>query len=461
MTSKYPAIAAAVAAAMAAGYAHAQAPSLATLQANLSTAPSLVIAGSSAAQSSIANAVEVDLCGGASNTTIITSTGDTNFNVYACDTSVSAGSISAGTLVIIYYRSEGGSVVGALPMITNPSTGSQPKIQRIALNDCTTGPPITCSITGTTSSNGMNDSWTGAVAKDYVQLGVTDVEPRQLVNGDYPTNYSTTLFGTQAYNQTQLPTLSTVRAVQQVFGFGVNPGNITLNGANNGQINLTNESIANILLLNYSDWSAVPDALTGEPISTASAPITRIDREPGSGTRTSTNIYFLNYQCGSTIGITTQMGEQLNYATGDELKQANSTPGAIAYASIDNLNEPKNTSYTNLVLATINGVTPSTLAAAAGEYSFWFEATLVPNPTLTSGSSYDLSQYLQSKVPEYGSAPIAADINVIPNIAGNGPGTVPLTGRSGDIGSSTWTAEIYLNPYTRNGSSCNVPSETN
>ncbi len=458
MSSKYPAIAAAVAAALAAGYANAAVP---TLSQAASPAASLVIAGSSAAQSSIANAVETDLCGGASNTLVITSTGDKNFNVYSCFTSVDANGVSAGSLVTIYYRSEGGSVVGALPMIQNPGTGQYPQINRINLSACTSsGTVVTCDITGTTSANGPNDSWTGAVVKDYVQLGVTDVEPGQLTNLDYPSNYSTSIFGQQAYNEAQLPNLTAIPAVQQVFGMGVNTTGLTLNPANNGQINLSVESVANILQGFYTDWSKVPDALTGNPISTTTATITRVDREPGSGTRTSANIFFLAYQCGTTNGITNNSGEQLNYSTGDELNQANSTSGSIAYASIDNLLPPKNTSYTNLVLATINGVTPSTLAAAAGQYGYWFEATLVPNPSLSSGSSYDLQQYLINNVPTLALAPIAADINTIPGAGANGVGTVPLTSRSGTI-SGTTTGTIYLNPYTRAGNSCNVPSETN
>ncbi len=452
MSHKYPLIAAAVAAAMGSGLAYAAPPTLA--QAASSTA-TLVISGSSAAQSSIGNAIGVDLCGGPSNLlTIQSSGGNKNFFAYSCALATSAVTgISQGTIVTVYYRSEGGSVTGALPI----ATGKQIKRLNLSDSSCTaSGNSGTCTVNGTTATNGPDDSWSGAVVNDTVQLGVTDVEPAQLTGLDYPSNYSPTVFGTAT--AAQLAALPHKPAIQQVFGIAVNTSGMTL--AHAGVVNLSRESVANILNLKYTDWAQVPDALTGQPVSSSSQHITRIDREPGSGTRTSANIYFNNYQCGSAIGINNTTGETMNYSTGDELALANSTPGAIAYASIDNLLPPKNTSYTNLVLVTLNGVTPSTLAAAAGEYDYWYEATLVPNPSVTSGPAAALSSYLQTNVPAIASAPIAADVNAIPNVGGNAP-AVPPQSRSGNIGSSTYTAAIYVNPYTRSGNSCNVPAETN
>lgn len=449
MSQKYPMVAAAVAAAIASGYVASAVAAPPTIAAAAASTFTLSIAGSSAAQSSIANAIETDLCGGAANTLVVTSSGDKNFNAYSCTTATAITGVSQGELITIYYRSEGGSVVGALPVVSGAS------VKRLLLTDgsCTSSGTVgTCAITGTTATNGPNDSWTGAVTPATVQLGVTDVEPAQLTGLDYPSNYSVAAFGSAS--PAQLAALTKVRAIQQVFGLAVNTTGIALNTAVNGAgIHLSKESVANILSGNYTDWSAVPDAATGAPIATSSDTITRIDREPGSGTRTSANIYFLNYPCSSLNGIENISGETLNYSTGDELTEANTTPGSIAYASIDNLTPPKNTSYTNLVMATINGVTPSTLTAAAGEYDYWFEATLVPNSS-TTGNALALSNWLQTDVPKLASAPLATDINVIPNVAGNGPGTVPLTSRTG-------TATIYLNPFTRGGNSCSVPSETN
>jgi hypothetical protein len=449
MNRSFPMIAAAVAAAIGSGYANAVVP---TLSQAAAPTVSLNIAGSSAAAAGVSTAIQTTLCGGAANTLISSSHGGSgNFLANSCFTATAvSGSpgIPAGTLVTIYYRTEGGSVVGALPI----ASGKQ--IKRLNLADTTdcvqTGNTVSCTVNGTTSTSGTLDTWTGAVTNDTVQLGVTDVEPGQLTNADYPSNYSVAAFG--AATPAQLKALPTTKLYQQVFGLAVNKSGQTFT-----TVNLTKESAANILSGNYSDWANVPDALTGNPISSAASAITRVNREPGSGTRTSANIYFLNYQCGSTANIQGTPGEVLNFSTGDELTFANSHPGSIAYTSIDQILNPANgTKFTNLVLATINGVPPTTLAAATGQYDYWFEATLVPNSAVgTNTQTGNLSSFLQAQLPKLATAPAIPDVNVIPNVAGN-TATVPLTS-NGKAGTQT----VYINPYTRNGNSCNVPSETN
>ena len=437
MNRKYPMIVAAVAVAMASGYATAVVPTLA--QAANPTA-SLVIAGSSAAAAGVNAAIQTNLCGGAANTLIASSKGGSgNFLANSCFTAVAIPNLPANTLVTIYYRTEGGSVVGALPVVSNKA------IKRLNLADAScgvVGNVATCTVNGTTSVTGTTDAWTGAVTADTVQLGVTDVEPAQLTNADFPSNYSSAAFGTAT--PAQLKQLTTVRLFDQVFGLLVNK-----QGQSFSTVSLTKESAANILLGNLSDWANVPDLL-GNPISSASSPITRINREPGSGTRTATNIFFLNYQCGSPASIPPVTGETLNFSTGEELTAANNTPGSIAYASIDQILNPANgTKFPNLVLASLDGVSPTNLAAATGQYGFWFEATLVPETGVTGGS-LALSTYLQTNLPKLALAPSIPDVLAIPGVGGN-VATTPLTTRG------TGTAEIYVNPYSRGGNSCSVP----
>lgn len=442
MNRKYPMIVAAVAAAMTSGYASAAVPTLA--QANAPTA-ALVMAGSSAAAAGVGTAIENDLCGGAANTLIAKSAGGSgNFLAFSCFTATAITGIPANTLVTIYYRTEGGSVVGALPVVSNK------QIKRLNLGDTTncsvSGNAATCTVNGTTSTSGTTDNWTGAVVADTVQLGVTDVEPGQLTNADYPSNYSAAAFGTAT--PAQLKALTTSRLYGQIFGLVVNKS-----GQSFSSVNLSKESAANILLGNFSDWANVPDALTGTAISSGSSVIHRINREPGSGTRTATNIFFLGYQCGSGASIPPVSGETLNFSTGDELTAANSTPGSIAYTSIDQILNPANgTKFTNLVLATIDGVAPSGLAAATGRYSFWFEATLVPETGVTGGS-LSLSNYLQTNLPKLALAPSIPDVIAIPGVGGNAAAVPPNS--NGGAG----TAQVYVNPYSRGGNSCSVPGE--
>ncbi len=460
---KYSLVAAAVAAAVSAG-AFAAPPPLTGSPSAASPTVSLTIAGSSAAQSAVVSAIKSAVCGGAANSLTVTSTGNTNFQSVSCSTSAaittSGGTIAANTLITVYYRSEGGSVVGALPIVT----GYKPFRLNLSDSSCTAASGATtgtCAVTGSSASNGTHDSFTGAVTSDTVQLGVTDVEPAQLTNADFPSNYDPTVWkitaaGGQNAVQTALGNLTTSPLLQQVFGIAVNPTGLTLNSGAGNPINLSNASVANILNGTDSNWNTVVDAKTGAAVSSTSAPITVINREPGSGTRTSTNIYFFGYQCGSTSSIATGL-TSLNFSTGDDLSAASKVNGSITYASIDKI-QPGNSS--GLTMVTLNGVTPSTLAAAEGQYNFWFEATFVPNPAVSSSSASGiLSQFLQNAVPLLANAPQQVDVNVIPGAgsdsSGNGNAAgLPLSNTAFNAGPNI----IYINPYTRAGNSCNAPA---
>jgi hypothetical protein len=445
ISQKYPLIAAAVAATLVAGVANAAPPTLTQARA---PAASLVIAGSSAAESSVAAAVGADICGGAANMLTVQSAGGSgNFFAFSCAPTITISGVPSGGIVDIYYRTEGGSVVGALPIVGNTS------IKRLNLLDSScavSGTSGTCSVTGLTATAGTQDTWGGAVIADSVQLGVTDVEPAQLgQTADYPSAYLPSAFGTAT--AASLAKLPTAKIFQQVFGIVVN----TTGGAfAAGGVNLGKESIQNILLGNYTDWSAVPNATTGAKLTATSQAITRVDREQGSGTRTATNIYFFNYGCGNTQAIDST-GETLNFSTTDELTKANSTPGAIAYTSIDQILKNSAT-WPNLVLASINGVAPSNLAAATGAYDYWYEATFVTNAATLTGASAAIATVLENNLPTLAGAPGTPDVNVIPNFKGNIP-AVPLTAK----GTPGVTSTIYVNPFTRAGNSCNVPSEQN
>jgi hypothetical protein len=442
ISQKYPLIAAAVAATLAAGVANAAPPLLSAAQ---NPAASLVIAGSSAAESAVQAAVGADICGGAANMLTMKSAGGSgNFFAFSCTPSPAISGVPAG-VVNIYYRTEGGSVVGALPVV------SEAKIKRLNLLDasCTaSGTSGTCSITGLTATAGTQDSWGQAVTADFVQLGVTDVEPGQLGNsGDYPSAYSQAAFGTATAKQ--LAALPTSRIFQQVFGIVVN----TTGGAfTSSTVNLTKEAVQNILLRNYTDWSNVPSAGSVNAVTSTSQTIVPIDREPGSGTRTATNIFFLSYGCGNSVSINSGT-ETLNFSTTDELNAAEATAGAIAYTSIDQIQKNPG-AFPNLVLAEIDNTPPSNLAAATGAYDYWYEATFVTNTAQLTGASLAIANVLENKLPVLANAPGSPDINVIPNFKGNNP-TVPITS------TGTGTTQIYVNPYTRSGNSCNIPAEQN
>jgi hypothetical protein len=459
ISRQYPLVATAIAAVLSAsGQANATPPSLAE-----ATNPGywFVIAGSSAAESSIAAAVGNIICGGAENMLTVqsrtspeTGEGSDNFFAFSCFPVAAYEATVEPSVVNVYYRAEGGSIVGALPIVNNT------QIKRLNLSDTScgvsgvSGTSGLCVVSAASATAGTQDGWTGAVTPDYVHLGITDVEPGKLTGANFPSNYSKTAFGSAT--PAQLGTLGTMRLYQQVFGLVVN----TSGGQFLSPISLGIEAAANIMLGNYTDWNAVPNPTTGAPLTSTHLAITRVDTSPGTGTRAAANIFFLNYGCGNTNAIDST-GEAVFSSTADALTQANSIPGAITYTTIDQILTPSNhAKWPNLALVSIGNTAPSNLAAAVGSYGFWYEATMIPNeagitaePEITPQFAYSWLYYFNMFEHALLGPPLAVnapDINPIPNYDGYAP-SLPLTPASTG----------YVSLFTRAGNSCNVPLEQN
>jgi len=455
ISSKYPLIAAAVTLALASTVTQATVP-LRTVAA--AATQSLVIAGSSAAQAAAQLAIEVDLCGEPNPTSTLINTltaessgGSKNFYAFSCNvnTTQTISNVANGSLVTIYYRTEGGSVVSSIP-----TAKSGNPVLRLDLTQCTgESPAINCPVNGTSFNNGPTDSFSLSVTRDIVHLGVADVEPTLFTGNNFPLNtgtlgkYNSAVYGN--VTTAEIGALQTSPAFQQVFGLAVN----TSGGAFTNGVNLTKEAAANILSGSYVNWNSVPDALTGNPVTSTSLPITLYNRETGSGTRTQANAYYLGYLCNPGNGSVFDNQPQDYWATGDVLTQTNSVAGAITYSVIDQL---PSTKYPNLVFATLNGVLPSNLAAATGQYDEWFEAKFVRNFNFATfaAPTQGLANFMVNTLPALATGPVDVADNVIPFVSNNTP-TVPLAKHT--VG----TISIYINPYTRSGNSCAIPAEQN
>jgi hypothetical protein len=438
-------VAAAVAAVLAAGSAVALQPTPAS-----AAAPNvgLYISGSSAAKPAILSALETQLCGGSFS--VFSSTGDTNFFAVSCEPAAGVAGASGSQIFTVWYRDEGGSVTGALPLVTGYT------INQMSLAGATGGSGVyTVQINGTTASNGIDDTFSGGVFKAPVQLGITDVEPGALILNNYPSAYKTSAYGHAT--AAQLGNLSATPIFDQVFGVFVNTNSSAFSAAEKaGQgtatasLSLPLETIANALNGNSSDWSDVPDS-NGNAVAGSSLAITIVNREQGSGSRTATDIFFETDSCNKVAQspILESTGGTADYfSTGNVLAAANTVPGAITYASIDNAG-----SYANLTLVAINGVQPSNLAAAAGEYNDWFEATAVTNTSVSplSGAQSTLVSYLINAFQVESSAPGAVDILANPSY---NTAALPVSGTSSVNSGKT----IYINPFSRGGISCNTPA---
>ncbi len=133
------------------------------------------------------------------------------------------------------------------------------------------------------------------------------------------------------------------------------------------------------------------------------------------------------------------------------LAKANTTAGAITYASIDNFNT---TTYPNLALVNINGVPPSNLNAAEGQYDYWFELTAQTAPSLT-GNSLVLANWLIGQLQDINTESHLVDVNAIPGNSANDNPSLPISGTANTLLSGGQA--IYVNQFTRAGSSCDPP----
>ena len=422
------------------GISAAQAGTAPTLAQCQSPTDLLFVAGSSAAQNAFANALNTDAFGGA-GVTFKASNG--NFEAF-CGISSNASFAPVGNPVVVHYRAEGGSVTGALPIVSSKPIKFLNLAAATALGQ-------TLTTTGTSSTVGTTDGWGGALISHTVEVGVTDLEPAQFVAKNYPTAYSATVFGSAS--PAQLNALTKTVLFDQVFGLFVNTSG--LNGGGTGQaLNLSKQTYANILDGTYTDWSEVPTTTfsggvpTASVASTVAAPITLINREAGSGTRTGASIYFLGYNCGQTSTAVSDPNPTTDYyATSDELAAASSTPGGIAYASIDNAGKA------NLTTVSLNGIAPSNLATTTGDYQWWFEAQLIKG-TITSTGGPTIYSFLATELANVNTAPHAADILAVPG-AGSPKNaiSIPAAANTNEPGSP-----IYVNAYTHSSNSCSIPA---
>src|SRR3984885_2541614 len=99
-----------------AGVASAAAPAISDCQAPATAGNQIFVGGSSAAQNAFAGALATDAFGGAANVLTYKGTAG-NFRAY-CGTSTNANFGAVGTVFVVQYRGEGGSVVGALPVFS-------------------------------------------------------------------------------------------------------------------------------------------------------------------------------------------------------------------------------------------------------------------------------------------------------------------------------------------------------
>jgi ABC-type phosphate transport system substrate-binding protein len=429
-------IAAAVALALS-GISAAQAATPTTAQC-AATTNDIYIAGSSAVQNGLFAALAAGPFAANGPAAYFKSSSNGNFQMLC-------GFDASNTLVAVHYRAEGGSVVGALPVIAPAHAIKFLDLTGTGLPAAVAYPSsATIPVTGSSAVNGTNDSWTNNVITHLVDVGITDVEPTQFVGSNYPAAYDHSVFGGGA-TSANFASLVTTPLVDQIFGIFVDTSGFNGNAATGQPVNLTRETVAAILDGTYTDWSQVPSA-TGGQVSTTAANIVLANREPGSGTRTQASIYYLGYNCSQTNRpvVDNAFSPAPSFATADALAAAH-TPGGITYASIDNNTAAK---APGMTLATISSVTPNTLTATSGEYDDWYEARMIRSGTTVPAPALAIYTFMLNTLPKVANAPQSAQILATPNVAGNTT-HVPVVPQG--------ATPIYINPFGRSGNSCNAP----
>ena len=200
----------------------------------------LYISGSSAAKAGVFSAL-AGICQNTFNYYYSTG-GDSNFFAISCAPSSSSGlpSSNGSNIYTFWYRTEGGSVTGALPIISGAQINQLNLTTLPASSACPSGTPAgspTCyalTVTGGTETNGIDDSFGGAIQKEPVQLGITDVEPGALVGSNYPTLYKTSAYGHATSGQLSGLNSSAKPLFGQVFGVFVNTASSAFGTAGSG-----------------------------------------------------------------------------------------------------------------------------------------------------------------------------------------------------------------------------------
>jgi periplasmic binding family protein len=394
---KYSKVAVAVAAALGSGVAVAANPTWST---------SLVIAGSSAMRDAVANEMQTVLCG-SGFTSFVSQAGaggsfDTpDFRAYTCTLSSSLPSPLGGASVIVYYRSEGGSIFGVFGnSVLNGGTSLQ--INRLnpgpsGGTECSDGGGVLLGISQPTSATVTADTQNttngSCVTKDTVQLGISDVEPAAFVGENYGSEYT-------FVNYPQ-PTVSQLNSLDKGTLIGEAYAAIVSNQAGGTAIfntaggfattGLTTQELATIFAGKTTDWGNVPSA---KALGTAGGAITLCRREPGSGTQTVTSTHFLGTTCGAAgVAFDTPTSGNGNtviegFATSDVLTCVQNHAGSIGLVTLQTAAKITGANATQI---TLDGVQGTAITAAQDQYRWYGEAYYVKNDSSLPAGSVQLA----------------------------------------------------------------------
>lgn len=269
-----------------------------------------------------------------------------------------------GRNAIVYYRSEGGAVYGygalakGLPIKRLVVDGSCLEVAYPSIGTCFVGPYTL-----------HDDTATGLIG-DAVALSTSDVDHELFALPEHwPAG---TTLGAR-------PTPEEHASISRQLTTGIVMGVLVSSSRSVGD--LSRQDVYSILSGVYGEWAQIASPLNGvvEP-----GEITVCRRTPGASEQIAGTVYFNRQGCGvpSEPMVPDPIGPWFGNpfidntsATGVGTCVANN-PNAIGIRHYETT-PPAGTKW-----VTINGVQPSRLAAALGDYDFWYESSYLWNSTI-------------------------------------------------------------------------------
>jgi hypothetical protein len=447
-------IAAAIATALSLGsFGLAQATEPTPAQASAAT-HKVYLAGSSAAAAGVLTYLESTVFGGSYSvfTTPTTAVGQADFRAVSGTPVSGQPFFGSGSTLTVWYRAEGGSVVGVFPVINNVSI-KQLDIQNASCSltgSNASSAAYNCTgVTGTASTNGTNDTWGGGVLSHNVDIGVSDLEPGVFANTSLgSTNswagggnhnpvgtYSSAFTGTD-HSVDDLQAINHEIVFQQSFGF--------IASSNLGITDLPREQIAAIFDGLVSNWNQVTSGANAPVVGGAGAQIVVCNREIGSGTRASADIYLNGTGCVSSVGTLSDFagapGEPAdNFQTIAELDCVNSHSNAIGYVSVDNFSKVgAGKSFTSAVALTVSGVSGVVPNGGLGVYGDVYEASVNENAS-ASADGNTFYGALWPALQNVNTTSTSAQITAIPGLQSNTASSPLQTGSPSGVKTSDFT----------------------
>ena len=393
---------------------------------------SLVVAGASAQRNTFQQEFSAICQNGTLNLYQASPTPNQDFRAYSCTLNASGLPASiAGRNAIVYYRSEGGSVYGVGPLAKNL------QVKRLLVNaSCTTATPPAFGNCPVSGYNLTTDNGTGNLTASLVDLGVSDVEPSRFSGENWPAA-GTSALGAQP-TTAQVAALQSQTATGTVFGIIVNAG-LAVD-------DLSRQDINSIFTGQYGTWDQVAD---GNNAVDATGDITVCRREPGSGTQTAASIYFNGQGC--PVGYPFVAAPSGPVFENPVIENGTSSTMSTCVA-----NNPRSigiqtytaTPPTGTKWVTINGKLPSKVAAALGDYDFWFESTFNKDEVITAKTRENaLADFLIGRARSAATIPVNDSVFALYNGGANSPVIPVATDRPIGLG-------------TRSGNSCLPPQGT-